>query len=182
MHPLRKTVVWTVIAALLAAGGVGFPGLTSDGRGEQPSVGGPQVTLTVVAPTCCGVDGECCCQAATLPAEPAAEKLACCGGDESQQQAIARAACITPAHSDCSADSPLCTCTTRQRIPLEQEMPLSLPAPQAESENFAGVADENVCASDELHGLSTSGSVSLAAAPLPLPVLVQLATLCCWRT
>jgi hypothetical protein len=28
---------------------------------------------------------------------------------------------------------------------------------------------------------TTPGSVPMAAAPLPLPVLLQLATLCCWR-
>ena len=181
MHPLRKTVVWTVIAALLAVAGGGLPGLTSDGRGEQPSVGGPQVTLTVVTPSCCGVDGECCCQAAKRPEEPVAEKLACCSGGE-PQQATFMAACMTPADSDCSADSPLCTCTTQQQVPLERAMPMGLPAPTADGEICVGVADENVCASGELHAFITSGSVSLAAAPLPLPVLVQLATLCCWRT
>jgi hypothetical protein len=182
VHPLRKTVVLTVIAALLAAGGGDLPGLTSDGRGEQPSVGGPQFTLTVVAPSCCGVDGECCCRAAKQPAEPVAAKLACCGGDEPQQQATAAAAFATQADSDCSADSPLCTCTTQQQVPLERAMPMGLPAPPADGEICVGVADENVFANDELYPMSSSSSVPVAAAPLPLPVLVQLATLCCWRT
>jgi len=139
--------------------------------------------------SCCGTNGDCCCVAA-MPAfedanaAAAAEFASCCGHAEVRLEprlALDEEGPEPAVKTGCSFESPLCQCTAERRVPLEESLPDGLPGPQAERDLCDGVALENRLASDELTVATRFRSVLTAAAPLPLPVSVQMATLCCWR-
>lgn len=174
MSLFRKTTTWAMIIAFLAAGGEGLPSFAQSDAGELADLSGPRLTVTVTVATapCCGEADACCCQAVRLPKQPLASEMACC---EHREEGAG------PARAGCSSDSPLCRCTAEQRVPLEESLPDGLPVPQAQRDLCDCVALENRLASDELTVATSCGGPLTAAAPLPLPISVQLATLCCWR-
>jgi hypothetical protein len=175
-----------MITAILAAGGIVRP----DAGPPSTPRSGPQVTVVVQETlSCCGTNGDCCCVAAMPAFEEAtvavvAELASCCGHAEVQlEPRVAQDnEGLDPAmKKGCSFELPLCSCTAERRVPLEDSPPAGLPAPQAERDLCDGMALENRLASDELTLTTSCSGVLTAAAPLPLPVSVQLATLCCWR-
>ncbi|MGA0039024.1 MAG: hypothetical protein ACO3NZ_04180 [Pirellulales bacterium] len=169
-----------LVIAVFAAGGGGLPRVIA-GDPDHPFVGdAPRVTVMIAGASCCGDGGSCCCRAESLPMPPAVPAKACC----SDADAIHVAAAIgdaDPLPQSGSSDSPFCSCNTEQQLPLEGTMPFGSPAAPTDFDVHRCVTIENRVASDELLLATTPGSVPMAAAPLPLPVLLQLATLCCWR-
>lgn len=184
-----RSLTVVVMLAGLAAGGLVRPGsskpLTAAGIR-------PQMIIFLEKPACCRTTGNCCCvTAAAVVEEASVDVAACCRRAEPcLERSQARVAHVQENNVLCHAmeegcsaesDSPLCQCTAEQRVPLEDSLPAGLPAPQTNSDLCDAASAENRLASNELTVVNSFGSVPIATVPLPLPVSVQLATLCCWR-
>jgi len=187
MPAFRSLTVVLMLAALTAGGARGI--VRPGGAGPSSALAsGPHVTVIVGPPSCCGSNGDCCCIASAdvlqeANADASGAEPACCEHAESRHEPFHAQNDGNPRSATgtgCSAESPLCQCTAEQRVPLES-FPAGLPAPQSDGDFCDAASAENRLASSELTFGNRSSSAPRAAAPLPLPILVQLATLCCWR-